>query len=184
MTSPTSSPASPPQLPDLAAFGHVKDGLLRDLLAYYLAQRAGARVPLRSRIAPMDFPKLLSNVFLYEYVAADDDFHMRLAGEEIRTMLQTTRPGAKLAEVFPPEIAAMVRERYRQVCRESCVMHNIGQVFERMGGSGQGERIVMPLADDQGAVRFLLGATVYHFQQEAAASRPNVEKMTITFTPL
>ncbi len=184
MTSPTSSPASPPALPDMAAFGHVKDGLLRDLLAYYLARRDGARVPLRSRIAPMDFPKLLSNVFLYEYVAADDDFHIRLAGEEIRTMLQTTLQGAKLAEVFPPEIANVVRERYGQVCRDGSVMHNIGLVFERMGGSGQGERIVMPLADDQGVARFLLGATVYHFPQQAAASRPNVEKVTITFTPL
>ncbi|MBP7063783.1 PAS domain-containing protein [Ferrovibrio sp.] len=66
MTSPTSIPASPLPLPDMAAFAHVKDGLLRDLLAYYLARRDGARVPLRSRIAPMDFPKLLSNVFLYE----------------------------------------------------------------------------------------------------------------------
>lgn len=168
----------------MASFGHVQDPLLRELLAYYLARRAGARVPLRSRIAPMDFPKLLSNVFLYEYVAADDDFHIRLAGEEIRTMLQTTRQGSKLAEVFPPEIAAIVRERYLQVCRDSSVMHNIGLVFERMGGSGQGERIAMPLADDQGAVRFLLGATVYHFPQRAPADSPNAEKVIITYTPL
>lgn len=99
MTLPDSSKE---QLPGLAAFAHVQEPLLRDLLGYYLNLRDGARVPRRDRISPLQFPKLLSSVFLYEYDRDSHDFAIRLAGEDIKRMLRTTKPGAKLADVFPP----------------------------------------------------------------------------------
>jgi len=176
-------PAAVGQQPDMSAFGHVVATPLRDLVAFYLGKRAGARVPLRSSISPVDLRNLLSGVFLYEYDRANRDFQVRLAGNDIRDMVQTVRQGARLDEIFPPEAAAAVRERYAKVCDEVCVMHNIGHVFEKLGGTGQGERLALPLADDSGDVRFLIGATLYDLGSPGKPL-PGNEKVRITFTPL
>lgn len=177
------NPSPAGQQPDMAAFGHVVATPLRELLAFYLGKRGGAKVPKRSSISPVDFRNLLSGVFLYEYDRASNDFQVRLAGNDIREMVQTVRQGSRIDEMFPPEAAAAVRERYARVCNDICVMHNIGQVFEKLGGTGHGERIALPLADDAGDVRFLIGATVYDLARPAEM-RPGAEKVRITFTPL
>lgn len=180
----TISEASKEQQPGIAAFTHVTEPLLRDLLGYYLNLRDGARVPRRDRISPLQFPKLLSSVFLYEYDRDSHDFAIRLAGEDIKRMLRTTKPGAKLSDVFPPEVVPQVQERYDRVCNDSCVMHNAGHVFHYMGGTGIGERLVMPLADAHGRNRFLIGATVYSLRHDRTHLAPGENPLTITYTPL
>lgn len=171
------------QQPDMAAFAHVKDERLRGLLAHYLSLRQGRRAPRRSQISPLDFPQLLSSVFLYERTDDGADYHIRLAGEEVARMLQTTRAGSRLSEVFPADAMPLVAERFRHVSSTLSVMHNSGRVFQRLGGTGIGERIVMPLLDDMDEPRFLLGATVYALPAGDAAPAGD-EPATITYTPL
>jgi len=166
----------------MAAFAHVKDSQLAGLLAYYLNLRQGRQMPRRSQISPMDFPRLLSNVFLYE-ATPDGDYMIRLAGEDISRMLQTTRAGARLSEVFPAGAFPVMTERFRHICATRSVMHNAGHVFQRVGGTGTGERIVMPLLDDADEPRFLLGATVYALAT-GDASPAGDRSMTITYTLL
>lgn len=180
-TPPESVPSGPP---DLAAFAHVQEPALRGLLGHYLALRRGNRVPYRHQLSPMDFPNLLGNVFLYESIGDGRDYHIRLAGNEIARMLQTVRAGATLSEVFPSDIAPVMLERFRRVCSTRSVMYNGGRVFHRLGGTGHGERIVMPLLDDDGNPRFLFGATVYHLAKDDAALPPGQEPQSIIFTPL
>jgi len=175
----------------MTAFAHVKDARLAGLLAYYLDLRQGMQVPRRNQVSPLDFPHLLGNVFLYE-VTGDGDYLIRLAGDEIARMLQTTRAGSRLSAVFPPDAFPLVAERFDRICETRSVMHNIGQVFHRVGGSGHGERIVMPLLDETSLPRFLLGATVYAVADGAAmpsetrmtGNRPAGDPMIVTFTPL
>ncbi|MCW0235578.1 MAG: PAS domain-containing protein [Ferrovibrio sp.] len=170
--------------PDLSTFTHVKDPRLVQLLAYYLDQRQGRRVPRRNSISPLDFPTLLGNVFLYEYDAGNDDLCIRLAGEDIRAMLLTTKQGAKLSEVFPADVVPIMRERYSRVLADCAVMHNIGRVFHHMGGTGTGERLVLPLLDESDRPRFLLGATVYGLDRDSIHPAPNTVPQVITYTPL
>jgi hypothetical protein len=173
-----------PRAPDLAAFAHVKDAALRGLLAHYLDLRQENRAPFRRQISPMDFPGLLGNVFLYECTGNGADYYIRLAGNEVARMLQTAKAGAKMSEVFPADVFPVMLERYRRICGTLSVMYNGGRVFHRLGGTGTGERIVMPLLDDAGAPRFLFGATVYHLTQAEVHLPPGQEPQSIIYTPL
>ena len=40
-------------------------------------------------------------------------------------------------------------------------MHNIGRVFQNLGGTGTGERVAMPLLGGDSEPAFFLGATTY-----------------------
>ncbi len=177
----TTPPASDCR-PGMDAFAHVRDPKLRRFLAHYLGLRQDRRVPRRSQLSPLDFPDLLSMVFLYEFDPASQDFHIRLAGEHVARMLQTARAGARLSEVFPPRALPIVLQRYRRVCLTPCVMHNIGRVFENVGGSGSGERIAMPLHDDLGKPAFFLGATSYAVTPDAKPGEAHEDPVTVTYT--
>lgn len=170
--------------PGMDAFAHVHDPRLRRFLAHYLGLRQGRQVPRRSQISPLDFPDLLSMAFLYEFDPASQDFHIRLAGDHVAHMLQTARAGARLSDVFPARALPIVLERYRRICLTPCVMHNIGQVFHNLGGAGFGERIAMPLHDDDGSPAFFLGATSYSVTPDAGAGVAHDDPVTVTYTAL
>ncbi len=174
----------PGPVTDITAFRHVKDPLLHQFLDYYLTLRQGDRVPRRSQVSPMDFPRLLSNIFLYECDTTAQDFHLRLAGSQVAEMLQTMKAGTKMSDVFPPDVFPIVLQRYRRVCTDLAVMHNIGKVFHLMGGTGMGERIVMPLLDNAGVPSFIIGATVYMLPKDEIHVPPGREPQVVTYTPL
>lgn len=132
----------------------------------------------------MDFPKLLSSVFLYEYDKAASDFRLRLAGNTVAEMLQTVKAGSLLSQVFPPQVYPVMAERYGRVCSECSVMHNIGHVFHQMGGTGIGERIVMPLLDEQDEPNFFLGATMYPLPDDTPRPPHKPNSQVVTYTPL
>lgn len=148
-----------PELDRLLA--ELRSPLLKQLAAYWLQRRDGARVTRRSAIDPRDFPSLLQHIFLYDYDPATRRLTLRLAGEEIRRMLPRSNPGARLDEIIPPAYFPTVEARYRRVCEEPAIMHAVGRVFLNLGGTGSGERILLPLAGDDGVVRQMLGATLY-----------------------
>ena len=127
---------------------------------------------------------MLSDVFLYEFDPATQDFHIRLAGDHVARMLRTTRSGARLSEVLPPEALPIVLERYLRICTTPCVMHNIGRVFHNLGGTGSGERIAMPLIGDSGTPSFFFGATSYAVEADADATEDHDDPVTVTYTPL
>lgn len=174
----------PSPVTDITAFSHLKDPLLLQFLTYYLNLRQGDRVPRRGQVSPMDFPRLLSNVFLYECDTTAQDFHLRLAGSQVAELLQTVKAGTKMSDVFPPDVFPIVLQRYRRICTELVVMHNIGKVFHLMGGTGMGERIAMPLLDNAGVPSFIIGATVYTLPKHEIHVPPGREAQIVTYTPL
>lgn len=130
-------------------------------------------------------PALVPHLFLYDFDPAQRSFVLRVAGEEIRRLLPNSRPGVPLEKIMPPAALAAVLDRYRRVCETPAIMHAIGRVFVKLGGSGIGERIVMPLADANGRVHQLPGATIYGLggqnEQDRVFER---EEVTLTFAPL
>ncbi len=130
-------------------------------------------------------PGLVPHLFLYDFDPAQRSFVLRVAGEEIRRLLPHSRPGAPLEKIMPPAALATVLDRYRRVCETPAILHAIGRVFVKLGGSGIGERIVMPLADANDRVHQLLGATIYGLggqnEQDRVFER---EEVTLTFAPL
>lgn len=177
-------PVQQGQRPGLADFPHVQHPLLRQFLSYYLDLRQGQPVPRRQQLSPLDIPQLLGNVFLYEFDRATQDFQIRLAGSLVAEKVDTIKAGSRLSDVFPPVAVPVVLQRYRRICVERMVMHNIGQVFHLLGGAGLGERIAMPLLGDDGARDFLIGATVYPLPKPDMKPAVDAPPVSITYTAL
>jgi hypothetical protein len=163
----------------------IRASLLRDFVRYWLECRAeGAVVTRRADFDIFHLRALIPHLFLYDYNPSDQGFTLRVAGEEIRRLLPNSVAGMPLDRIMPPAFFTEVHNRYRQVCERPAILHAIGRVFLNLGGSGVGERIALPLADEQGKVYQLLGATLYELGDQRHGSRFEREEFTLTFTPL
>jgi hypothetical protein len=173
---PSSDPA---QLP-------IQARLLKEFVGYWLdSRRAGAAVARRDDFDIFHIPALVPRLFLYDFDPAQRSFLLRVAGEEIRRLLPNSLPGATLEKIMPPAALPVVQQRYRRVCEEPAIMHAIGRVFVNLGGTGIGERIVLPLAGADGKVHQLLGATVYALGEQTEQDRVfEREEVALTFMPL
>lgn len=173
------SRSPPPLLP-------IQAPLLKDFVGYwYDSRRADAPVTRRDDFDIFHIPALVPHLFLYDYDPAQRSFLLRVAGEEIRRLLPNSRPGVALEQIMPPAALPAVQERYRRVCEDPAILHAIGRVFFNLGGSGVGERIVLPLADADGKVHQLLGATIYSLGDQNEQGRIfEREEVTLTFAPL
>ncbi|WP_300303190.1 PAS domain-containing protein [Ferrovibrio sp.] len=172
-----SAPAAPQKIrsPALHAFvGH-----------WFASRRAGERVTRRGDFDIFHLPALVPHLFLYDYDPATRGFTLRVAGEEIRRLLPNSLPGTPLEQIMPAAVLPVVLERYRRVCEEPAILHGAGRVFVNLGGSGVGERVVLPLAGEDGQVRQMIGATIYSFGDRLPdGSSFAREEVTTTFTPL
>lgn len=170
---------SPPLLP-------IQAPLLKDFVRYWHdCLRADAPVTRRDDFDIFHIPALVPHLFLYDYDPAQRSFLLRVAGEEIRRLLPNSRPGVALEQIMPPAALPAVQERYRRVCEEPAILHAIGRVFFNLGGTGIGERIVLPLAGADGNVHQLLGATIYTLGDQNEQGRVfEREEVTLTFASL
>ncbi len=163
----------------------VRASLLRDFVRYWLDCRIeGAVVTRRADFDIFHLRALIPHLFLYDYNPSDHGFTLRVAGEEIRRLLPNCVAGMPLNRIMPPAFFPEVLRRYQRVCEEPAALHAIGRVFLNLGGAGIGERIVLPLADEQGKVYQLLGATLYELGDHKDGSHFEREEFTLTFTPL
>ncbi len=137
------------------------------------------------KLDPTELKSLLARAFYYDYLPAEDDFRLRLAGEEIRAVLPNARRGALLGEVIPANVLEQVRDRYRRIVQEPAVFHGIGRVFFTIGNPGLGERLVVPLADETGTATQIFGATFYDFSENPwRGQNVSHEDVESTFIPL
>lgn len=167
------------------ALNPIRASLLRDFVSHWLDCRAkGAVVTRRADFDIFHLRALIPHLFLYDYNPGDHAFTLRVAGEDIRRLLPNSVAGVPLDRIMPPAFFPEVHNRYRQVCERPAILHAIGRVFLNLGGSGVGERIALPLADEQGKVYQLLGATLYKLGDQQYGSRFERDEFALTFTPL
>lgn len=175
--------------PDAIDLGHIQDPRLVRLADYWQSKRDDRPIPYRARIDPVDFPRLLPNVWLVQYDTAQDRFLYRLAGEEIRRVHPRIAFGRYIDEFLSPQALARIQPFYREVLAldggAPAILHVRGFVYRMTehGLSATGERLVLPLLDGEGDPRFIFGATLYRFDpipREAPAGDPPV---TRTFIP-
>ena len=77
----------------------------------------------------------------------------------------------------------MIR-RYRRVVEEPAVLLCSGHIYLASNWSVGRERLVLPLADDSGAIMHAIGASVYRMELKGGEGPITREAMTETFTPL
>jgi hypothetical protein len=159
-------------LPDAS---RVRAPKLRRLInLWHVARDGDAGMPRKARIDPIDLARagLLPQIWLVER-QPDRRLVYRLAGEEINAVFGRSVAGAALEDLIERSQAEMVVGRWNRVLDEALVMHAVGEVYSDAGNLYSGERVVLPLADEQGAPMFLIGATEYRLLgSEDRAGRP------------
>jgi hypothetical protein len=169
---------------DLDAFAHVKDGRLRRLLQHWLERRGNGLAPMRTAIDPTAIAPILASVWLCDYLPADRCFRMRLAGEEINRLYGRNVTQCTFEEIIEPALLADVVRRYRRVVAEPAILHCGGNIYLASNRSEVGERLVLPLSDESGAIMHVIGASVYRMELKLGEGPITRESMTETFTPL
>lgn len=157
---------------------------MRRLLRHWLEGRGGGLAPRRSAIDPTAIGPILSSVWMCDYEPADRRFRMRLAGEEINRLYGRNVTQCYFEEIIEPAVLPDVLRRYRRVVEEPAILHCGGHIYLASNRSEVGERLVLPLTDDGGAIRHVIGASVYRMELKLGEGPIMRELMTETFTPL
>ncbi|WP_425404190.1 PAS domain-containing protein [Hwanghaeella sp.] len=155
----------------------------RDLLkffAYWQSKRSGRELPSRSDMDPIDIPWALSRSFLVDF-EPPDTFRYRVAGREIEEVFGCSMKGATLADILPPDIYPLIAGRWLPLVGMRAVVCMKGLIYGAKDRQTMGERIMLPLADeDGGPVTGLFGMTVFTWLSGAEVSeRKTVEVETI-----
>jgi len=107
--------------------------------------------------------KLMPIIWAYRYDRASDRFIGIQAGVNIEQIFGKTFTGTAMEELYPPRDYPRLFERAKRVTCGPAFYRGVGMVFNHLDHSGNGERIMMPLASDGVHGDGVLGATVYQF---------------------
>jgi hypothetical protein len=169
---------------DLTAFAHVRNERLRRLLEHWLARRGDRLAPLRTSIDPTELGPILPSVWLCDFLPAEQRFRMRLAGEDINQLYGRNVSQCYFEDIIAPAMLPDVLRRYRRVVSEPAILHCGGHIYLASNRSEVGERLVLPLADESGAIVHVIGASMYARMPWPHDGPVTRESMVETFTPL
>ncbi len=140
----------------------IEDPRLSDLLQYWRTKRRGRPVPAFKDIDPIEIPSLLTYLWIHDYDPENDRFRVRLMGEAVRSTYDCPVVGVDVEELVTHTAYPVVAERYRTVLTMPAIGHGSGRIYgHTIGRVGGGERLYLPLADEDGRTRMILGATIY-----------------------
>lgn len=158
----------------------ISDARVRALYEFWLARSEMTRVPTRRELDPTQIPSVLSIVWLYELEEETDRFRCRLAGESIGDRYGGSIRGRYVEDILGSEVGREVDAHYRRILDLPALGHSVGRVYSPIGRTGLGERILLPLCDDEGRHRLVLGATAYAWF--AGDARPDDTDETVRST--
>src|SRR3546814_9211418 len=92
-------------------------------------------------------------------------------------MLPNSVAGTPLDRIMPARSLPEVLARYRRVCEQPAIGMAAGRVFLSLGGSGVGERLLLPLADATGQVFQMLGATLYQIGERSEEHTSEIQSL-------
>ena len=139
----------------------------RQLLDHWcvLRDRAEGAMPKRADLDPVAFPKALSTMWIYQRMRNQDGdprYICRLSGEEVRLRYKKTITGQYLDTFISPLILPLVEEHYRMLLEDSGIGWSFGKIYlKSLGRQGFGQRILLPMTDDDGVSNFIVGASEY-----------------------
>ena len=137
--------------------------LIRTLVRHWFTLREtdGGNIPARSAIDPLAIPHCLAQVYIYE---ADDanpgDFFCRLVGEQIAWNFDIRLKGRRLSEILQGQSFRNASTFMRTCIEVPAIYRNFGQLYaDDSKREANGERVFLPLCDDQGRRSFVIGMT-------------------------
>jgi len=132
----------------------------RQMLRYWLSKVSQTDIPRRADIDPLDIPRLLPNILLWD-VADYGDYECRLAGSEVDLSMGVSLKGGRLGDIQCPLIDE-ARQEFDAVRDDGMVsfaertMAWVGKPFLYY------RHLLMPLADDAGEIDTLVSLLTFH----------------------
>lgn len=136
---------------------------LPNLFLAYLADCAGtAPAPRKARIDPIELSRIgvLSSTWIVER-ANQTDFRYRIAGEMIIDAFAQPIVGKLASELFDPDTWDAIRRRWLRCINRKEAYANRATVIDPKGYQHDGTRVAVPLLDEAGIARFIIGVTIY-----------------------
>ncbi len=162
----------------------IESDKLVTLFDYWLGKIDGLTPPRKSDIDPLDIPKLLAHIWIQEHVPDTTEFRCRLAGEDVNARYPDSIVGRLFSEVIGETAWALVSEQYMHALEMPGIGHSIGPVYmHTIQRAGIGERLFLPLRDNDGRNHFILGATIYTPAADTTEEQQSITPRK-TMTPL
>jgi hypothetical protein len=134
---------------------------LRAVAAHWQVARRGERMPAWADIDPTELGRRLRFVWAWRYDPTSRIFTGRLAGDDIVRIFGKSPRGVPMAEFLPPEVYRIFYPWHVRVVEEPAFLRGRGRVYSDLDRNFNGERILMPLAEDGSHGDGILGATFY-----------------------
>lgn len=141
----------------------------RDLYSYWRSRQVDGHAPSRAEIdPPVDIPKLLPNLIIYDRL--DGDFRVRLAGSEVVRRAGRDATGLKLQEMITFHGIATLREFLGRVFEsEAPLIYSVSRSDEdAFGAIG----ILLPLSGADRKVAMVLGGVFYRQSRIGMPAEP------------
>ncbi|MCZ4281486.1 PAS domain-containing protein [Kiloniella laminariae] len=138
------------------------DRKIQQMYNYWLSiHPAKGQLPSRQHFDPMDIPRLLPIVWMFDVHHNPTRFKFRLMGTEIATIVGKDAGGQWLDEAFPDLVSSGVYEDYSYVAETNKVLYRLGKPQYFVPEHKKIERLLMPLVDAENRCQILLGISVY-----------------------
>jgi hypothetical protein len=113
---------------DLSLPSDAKDPRFRDFFAYWQRKAPAGRLPGRQHIDPLEIPRLLAHIALYDVVREADDFRFRfrLVGTGVAATLGADNTGRFIDEIMEAGPYEPLHAAYSQLVR-----HHTPQYWQR-----------------------------------------------------
>jgi hypothetical protein len=134
---------------------------LKCVACYWNEARKGRAITGWHDIHPAQIAAQLPKIWVYRYNREADLFTGRLAGYHIEQIFGKSFRGTPMTELYPKEDYPRLFARAKRVTCEPALFRSKGTVFKHVDRFGEGERIMMPLADDGILGDGVFGATTY-----------------------
>lgn len=130
------------------------------LLNAWLAAGNDSRPPARNELRPEAMPRVLADVWLMDYVPEQARLRYRLVGENIRARYDSPLSGRFLDETLAPEARDTVLSYFLACVERPAISLVVGRLYHEWQRPSYGERLLLPLLDDDGRAQGLAGITI------------------------
>ena len=164
------------ETPELAAFTAFRQRIQSPALAAladdWAAARGSRRMPAWEDLKPAPDAPYLGGIWAYDYRHETGDFIGRLAGSTIALAFGAVYKDKELRELYPPQVADLVRSHLMRVVTEpSCVLYS-GKLFRIGEQTYEGERLILPIGADPARPDGVLGVSHYASLPLSYAAKP------------
>lgn len=135
------------------------------LARYHLHLAGNDPLPRRSRFRPPYAPTVLGYVFLIDVLPEDNDYYFSLFGERIAVLYGTDLGHRRLSEIGDAMLRTSLRTTYDRVVATHLPLYMRGR-YAWPDRSIPIERLLVPMADDDGRLSAICGISVPHVPDE------------------